>query len=115
MRWNIDVAHSARVVKTSAEQAEDYDTALKDLESIGERVQSVVSKSPPVVAALAEFYSEVVLPDMEAVVNRTGSAVGNTSWALQHYVDGDLEMAAESQRAATTAVVPESLPGGGGR
>ena len=52
--------------------------------------------------------------DTEAVDNRTGSAITQTTLALQHYREGDLTMAAQAQEAAGEATTPAALPGEGG-
>ncbi|MCP3014991.1 DUF6507 family protein [Nocardiopsis dassonvillei] len=67
------------------------------------------AKSPVIGMALGEF-AEHYFAIMSEMAGLTVSAVSGASEATTHYVEGDLDMAAESQASAGTIPEPEPEP-----
>lgn len=112
--WDIDVRASAGTIERSMATANNYMLVHTRLADVASRAGGDLANSQPVFVALNELFAEVVQPDTEAVDNRTGSAITQTTLALQHYREGDLTMAAQAQEAAGEATTPAALPGEGG-
>src|SRR5688500_7944894 len=107
--WDIDPAGVQGVLARTREVATGFDTALRSMSS---SVQGAASAgaSGPVGAALAEFASSVTA-DVQAVFARTQAAMDGCAGAVNAYVAGDLEMAANAQ--ASAAAAPSGSFGGG--
>jgi hypothetical protein len=72
------------------------------------------SSSTIVADAVAGFAASAT-SDIQFVFTRTGACINGAAQATNAYLDGDLEMAANAQAAATAAPDPyASMPGGGG-
>jgi Family of unknown function (DUF6507) len=57
-------------------------------------------------AALSEF-AQATQTDLQAIVARVGASLTGASDATMAYVNGDLDMAADAQRAALATPVPQ--------
>jgi hypothetical protein len=79
--------------------------------STGMEAAASASQSGPVTAALGEF-AGVVGQDVQFVVGRTQAAVSGAVGAVNAYVAGDLQMAANAQASASAAPSGEFAGGG---
>lgn len=104
-KWDIDVQGAATVLKQVSKQAARFETKGKSLETaLGDCVDALPN-SPFVVLCVADYAEKAVLPKVEKVVGHTTGAIQGTADAVNHYVEGDLTMAAAAQRAARKAPV----------
>lgn len=107
--WDIDPSGVQGVLARTGEVATGFETALTTLSSSVEGAASA-GASEPVSAALAEFATSVTA-DVQAVFLRTRSAVSGCAGAVNAYVAGDLEMAANAQSSAAAAPSGSFAPG----
>ncbi len=99
--WDIDPAGVQGVLARTGEVASGFDTALRTLSSSVQGAANA-SASGPVGSALAEFATSVTA-DVQAVFGRTQAAMTGCAGAVNAYVAGDLEMAANAQSSAAAA------------
>jgi hypothetical protein len=99
--WDIDPSGVQGVLARTGEVATGFDGALTTMASALEGA-ATASDSGPVSAALSEFVGSVTA-DVRAVFSRTQAAMNGCAGAVNAYVAGDLEMAANAQAAATGA------------
>ncbi len=99
--WDIDPSGVQGVLARTGEVATGFDTALTTLSSSVEGA-ATASDSGPVSGALAAF-ADSLTADVQAVFSRTQAAVNGCAGAVNAYVAGDLEMAANAQAAASGA------------
>ena len=107
--WDIDPSGVQGVLARTGEVATGFDTALTTLSSSLQGAASAAA-SGPVGAALAEFASSVTA-DVQAVFLRTQAAVNGCAGAVDAYVAGDLQMAANAQSSAAAAPSGSFAPG----
>ncbi|MEE2046212.1 DUF6507 family protein [Nocardiopsis tropica] len=110
--WNIQPAEVGAVLTTTMSYLGEEgggEGLFGDMETIEQRVTSLSThiNSAPIGIALGEFaeHNFGLMGDMAGV---TVSAVTGASEATTHYVNGNLEMAAEAQQNA--GVLPEPEP-----
>ena len=107
--WDIDPSGVQGVLARTGEVATGFDTALTTLSSSLQGAASAAA-SGAVGAALAEFASSVTA-DVQAVFLRTQAAVNGCAGAVDAYVAGDLQMAANAQSSAAAAPSGSFAPG----
>lgn len=94
--------------------AVDADRELADAQRAGmdRTVESAMSeaKSSVLHAALMRLRDETLVPAMESVVDRVDAVTCHGSAAVSHVVQGDAQMAQQSQTSAGLVVHP-SMPG----
>lgn len=113
--WDIDYPATMGVAMRTSESVQGYEAVVREIEAaMGEGLAPVLPNSPAVVHALAAFSDEVMSPALTTVIGHSASAVRGTADAANAYLQGDLEMAATSQTAATQVTYPDA-PGGQGR
>lgn len=99
--WDIDVPGVQGVLKKTQTVAEEFNGQLKKVQTALQTGAKNTS-STIVAKAISEFVDQRQT-DIEFVLKRTGSALTAAAQATQAYVNGDLEMAANAQRAAGQA------------
>ena len=99
--WDIDPTGVQGVLARTGEVATGFDSALTSLSSAVQGAASS-SASNPVGSALAEF-AGAVSSEVQAVFARTQAAMTGCAGAVNAYVAGDLEMAANAQASASAA------------
>ena len=108
--WDIDPAGVQGVLTRADDAASGFDAALTSM-SGGMEGAATAADSQPVGAALSAF-AESVGTDVEFVFRRTQAAVTGCVGAVNAYVAGDLQMAANAQ--ASAAAAPSGAFAGGG-
>lgn len=113
-KWNIQPTGVGEVLTNVADHLgeEGGDEGLIGSMTATEEILTSLSEeagSAPVSMALSEF-AEHVFGLMGDMASLTVSAVTGASEATTHYVNGDLEMAAESQENAGVVPEPEEPP-----
>lgn len=109
--WDIDPAGVGGVLKKTQSVAKGFQTHLT---SIGSAMKTAApNSSSSLVAGALSTFAEELRPEIESVVNLTGSAITGCSKAVQAYAEGNLEMAAQAQQNASSIRTPD-MPGGGG-
>ncbi|MFW6642076.1 DUF6507 family protein [Nocardiopsis algeriensis] len=113
--WNIQPAEVGSVLSTVFSYIGDEEgtTGLTgDMTALGERLldADTHAASGPIGVALAEF-AQHYFGVLNGAVGLAAGAVDGAGQATLHYVEGDLEMAAEAQAGAGT--VEETQTGGG--
>jgi hypothetical protein len=106
--WNIDPAGVKSVVTKVAGHVTDghgggdtLESHAKDLaDHIGEAGTSAASN--PIGTALKEFV-EHYAPTLKGMATKTGNCIQGAVDATKHYIQGDLEMAADAQKNAVQA------------
>jgi hypothetical protein len=102
--WDIDVPASAGTIKSTAAQVAAVEPALTGIEtSLNEAAAAIPSEAAGVLAALNDVLTMGIAPATREVLERSGTIFTSTAQALSFYQQGDLTMAAASQR--NTAVI----------
>lgn len=112
--WDINAAEAMGVVQRAAGTAQGYQAELRGIESAMGDMVGVLPNSQLVQQALADFSGEVVTKHLEKTLGHTNSALQGTAQAVNHYYNGQLEMAATAQGNAALTEYPEQMPGRGG-
>jgi hypothetical protein len=110
--WDIDPAGVGRVLKQTQSVAQGFQTHVTAMGSAMET--AAPNTSSQLVASALGGFAEKVTPQIESVINLTGSAMTGCSQAVKAYADGDMEMAERAQANAASVSTPASMPGGGG-
>lgn len=111
-RWDISPAGVQGVLGRTEAVAGEFDDQMRRMHTALDGGMSQ-SSSDLVTAALAGL-AQAKQTDIQFVFTRTSAAVNGAAQATQHYLQGDLEMAANAQAAAAAAPEPRaSMPGGG--
>ncbi|MFI0482192.1 DUF6507 family protein [Actinomadura sp. 9N215] len=81
---------------------------VKQLENFGTHVgqAGTAAASMPVGTALKE-YVEYTTPGLKGMVTKGGACITGAVNATKAFINGDMEMLAEAQRAAVTAPAPK--------
>lgn len=112
-RWSIDPSGVAGVLKQVDPHAQALGDALGDLE--GALTAAVTgTQSPAISDAVGSYLEQVEGPRITSMSTRIQAAAAGVVNATTAYVDGDLEMAGNAQRAAVEAVYPPELSMRGG-
>ncbi|WP_458778765.1 DUF6507 family protein [Arthrobacter sp. D3-16] len=99
--WNIDVAASAATIRATAAQVAGAEPALVGLETaLNEAAAAIPGQAAGVIAALSDVLTMGIAPSTREVLERSGTIFASTAQALSFYQQGDLTMAAVSQRNA---------------
>ena len=99
--WDIDPTGVQGVLARTGEVATGFDSALTSLSSALQGAANA-SASNPVGSALAVF-AGAVSSEVQAVFARTQAAMTGCAGAVNAYVAGDLEMAANAQASVSAA------------
>lgn len=110
--WDIQPAGVRGVLSQTESLASEFDAQMVSLDAALQGAMTQAS-SGIVAGALAGF-AEAQLAGIRFVFARTGAAINGAARATNAYVEGDLEMAANAQAAASGAPDPRAtMPGGG--
>jgi hypothetical protein len=108
--WDIEASGVRSVVGRTQAKAHEFEGQMKRLQS-AMKAAAAASHSPIVSAALEGFVN-AELKQIRFVFTRTGACMNAAARATNHYLEGDREMAAHAQAAATKAPQPAPiLPG----
>jgi C4-dicarboxylate-specific signal transduction histidine kinase len=111
--WDIAPDGVRSVLSRTEAVAAEFETQMTDLNTalMGAATQS----SSNIVAEALSGYAESAQADLGFVFTRTGACMTGAANATNAYLDGDLQMAADAQAAATAAPAPlATMPGRGG-
>ena len=109
--WDIDPAGVGGVLSKTSSVARGFETHVQ---TIGSAMETAApNTSSALVAAALGAFAEELRPQVESVLDLTGSALEGCSRAVQAYGQGDLEMAAQAQANASSVSRPD-MPGGHG-
>ena len=87
-------------------QMTSLNTALEG--AVGQSCSEIVA------SAVSGFMQRSATPAIEFVFTRTGACLSGAAQATNHYVAGDLEMAANAQASVSASPVVSDMPGRGG-
>jgi Family of unknown function (DUF6507) len=97
--WDIDPDGVHRVLSRTQHVAEQFEG---ELTSISSALQSgAENSSSGIVAAAVEGFATAVQGDIRFALERTGAVLTAATASTTAYLQGDLEMAASTQAAAT--------------
>lgn len=97
MKWDIDTPVAGGTVRSAKTRADDYSDVATGLDAIFSGANSTLQYSPPVASALGEYLWTTLQPDFDTVKGSTDLAIEKTTEALQHYQNGDFNLAANAQ------------------
>lgn len=108
--WNIDVAQSSAIIKSTGRDIAELRLEVK---SLGSALEAAAAAIPggPVVAALRDLSRERLGPDIEAIATRSEDAISSTVNALIAYQEGDVQMDRNAQAQAGAVDAPVRMPG----
>ena len=112
-RWDISPSGVQGVLSRTETVAHEFEGQMTRLRTalegaVGESYSEIVA------SAVGGFMKESGMPAINFVFTRTGACMSGAAQATNHYVAGDLEMAANAQAAASAAPDPRAaMPGGG--
>lgn len=113
-RWDIQPSGVRDVLHRTHGVAGEFEGQMKNLNSAMQGAASQ-SSSDIVVSALSGL-ADAQRDQIQFVFTRTGACINAAAQATNHYVHGDLEMAANAQASATAAPDPRNtMPVGGGK
>ena len=101
-RWDIQPAEVQSVLARTQTTAEEFEGQMTRLNSALEGAAGQ-SSSDIVAEALAGFATEAAMPQIQFVFTRTAACLNAAAQAVNAYLDGDLQMAANAQASATAA------------
>ncbi|MDE9367236.1 DUF6507 family protein [Luteipulveratus sp. YIM 133132] len=105
-QWNIAHVDALGVVSRAATSALAYQGKFCGYETATGTLGSALTYSPLVAKALSDLTTSAVVPHLDEVAGRTGSAIRGTNAAIGFYERGQLDMAADAQRNAGLAPCP---------
>ena len=112
-RWDISPSGVQGVLGRTETVAQEFEGQMTRLRTALEGAVGQ-SSSEIVASAVGGFMKESATPAIQFVFTRTGACLSGAAQATNHYLAGDLEMAANAQAAASTAPDPRvGMPGGG--
>ena len=112
-RWDISPAGVRGVLGRTETVAREFEGQLSRLHTALEGAVGQ-SCSELVASAVGGFMEKSARPAIQFVFTRTGACLSGAAQATNHYLAGDLEMAANAQAAAAGAPDPRAgMPGGG--
>jgi hypothetical protein len=112
-RWDISPSGVQGVLGRTETVAQEFEGQMTRLRTALEGAVGQ-SSSEIVASAVGGFMEKSVTPAIQFVFTRTGACLSGAAQATNHYLAGDLEMAANAQAAASGAPDPRAgMPGGG--
>ena len=110
--WDIDPAGVQSVLAKTESVASEFPGQLASMTSAME--SGATNTSSAIVASAVQGFGSAIEADVRVVLSRTSAAINACAAAVNAYAQGDLEMAANAQRNAAGATVPD-MPGRGPR
>ena len=112
-RWDIQPAGVQSVLARTQTTAGEFEGQMTRLNSALEGAAGQ-SSSDIVAGALVGFATEAAMPQIQFVFTRTAACLNAAAQAVNGYLDGDLQMAANAQASAVAAPdARSSMPRGG--
>lgn len=112
-RWDISPSGVQGVLSRTETVAQEFEGQMTRLRTALEGAVGQ-SCSEIVASAVGGFMEQSGMPAIEFVFTRTGACLSGAAQATNHYLAGDLEMAANAQAAVSAAPDPRAtMPGGG--
>lgn len=112
-RWDIQPSGVQGVLSRTETVAQEFEGQMNRLRTALEGAVGQ-SSSEIVASAVGGFMEKSGMPAIQFVFTRTGACLSGAARATNHYLAGDLEMAANAQAAASSAPDPRAtMPGGG--
>lgn len=108
-RWDIQPAGVQGVLGRVQGIADQFDDQVREMNASMEGAGTQASS--PIIAQALSGFAESQRQNLQFVFTRTGAAMTGAAGATRAYVQGDAEMAANAQAAATAAPDPR-MPGG---
>ncbi|PIE99243.1 MAG: hypothetical protein CR979_03325 [Propionibacterium sp.] len=108
--WKIDKPGVAQILTSTSSTAKEYEALLSLMSVRAAWLITALSKSELVKTAIGDWLDNCASPGIIATSNVTGIAIGATTEAVIAYQDGELQMAANAQSAASAAAYPTELP-----
>lgn len=109
--WSIQPSGVVAVLQDVNVDAEALGTALNGLTPALEGAVTA-TQSAAIADAVQSYFQIQEGPRIQGMSTRIGAASSGVVSATEAYVQGDLEMAANAQTAAHSAVYPPDLPSG---
>lgn len=101
-RWDIDPAGVQGVLGRTQGTAGEFEGQMTSMNSALQGSASQ-SGSDIVAQALVGYANQSAMPQIQAVFGRTSACLNGAAQAVNAYVQGDLEMAANAQASASAA------------
>jgi hypothetical protein len=101
-KWDIDAALARTIIGRTVEEYLELDSLKTQLETAVEDA-AAASKSTRISDALYSAASLGIVGQVQWARDRAANASNGTSQAVNHYVQGDLEMAQNAQQQAAKA------------
>jgi hypothetical protein len=101
-RWDIQPAGVQSVLARTQTTAGEFEGQMTRLNSALEGAAGQ-SSSDIVAGALVGFATEAAMPQIQFVFTRTAACLNAAAQAVNAYLDGDLQMAANAQASAVAA------------
>lgn len=111
-RWDIHPAGVQGVLGRTQATAGDFEHQMNRMNTALQGSASQ-SSSDIVAQALVGYANQSAMPQIRAVFTRTAACLNGAAQAVNAYLDGDLEMAANAQASASEAPDAAEMPGGG--
>jgi hypothetical protein len=112
--WDISPSGVHDVLGRAEAVASEFEGQMRTRD--GELQGAVGQASSGLVARALQGFDEAHTASIGFAFSRSAAAMTGAAQATQAYVEGDLEMAANAQAAASATPDPRgSMPGGGGR
>lgn len=109
--WSIEPSGVVAVLHDVNSDAEALGEALNGLSPALEGAVTA-TQSAAIADAVQSYFTIQEGPRIEGMSARIGAAASGVVTATEAYVAGDLEMAANAQTAAYSAIYPPALPSG---
>jgi hypothetical protein len=101
-RWDIHPAAVRGVLSQSQATAAEFEGQMTTLNSAMEGAASQ-SCSNIVAEAISGYANRSAMPQIQAVFTRTSACLNGAAQAVNAYLEGDLQMAANAQASASAA------------
>ncbi len=109
--WDIRPSGVQGVLQRTHAVAGEFEGQVRALNAALE--DAAVQSSSDIVAGAISGFGAAAQSSVEFVFTRTGAAMGGAAQAVNAYIRGDLEMAANAQASASAAPDPRgTMPGG---
>jgi hypothetical protein len=102
--WDLDIPGIQAVLTKTQGVAKGFEAEMTSIQT-GMQNGTQATQSQIIATAMSTF-AEKIKPDLEFIVKRTGDAMTGAVNAVNAYEKGQLEMAANAQKAASSAKVP---------
>ncbi|MFN2494734.1 MAG: DUF6507 family protein, partial [Pseudonocardiaceae bacterium] len=106
-RWDISPSGVRGVLSRTETVAQEFEGQMTRLRTALEGAVGQ-SSSEIVASAVGGFMERSATPAIQFVFTRTGACLSGAAQATNHYLAGDLEMAANAQAAASAAPDPRA-------